>query len=217
MSLTASIVAKSIIQEPFAASPSKGVQGEDCDDDSDDDSLDELLTLCKGGHPGEHIPDSEDVYDNVDFEDFLSFASNLPEVLEDDTDVRNRSISLITDVGGYMDTESATVSIDCVEPPRTRSRTLSAIAQPVSVQDIPFIIAQLPSGMQERFLDKFADAAGVNYNYMLNVSRKRALSNEKLTLEENSRQRTLSQQQDMYERIDDLAERRLSRRPSLTG
>jgi hypothetical protein len=164
------------------------------------------LTLCKGGHPGEYILDSEDVYNNVDFEDFLTFASNLPEILEDDTDVRNRSISRITDAGGDIDGESATVSIEYVEPPieRTRARTLSAITQPVTVQDIPFIIAQLPSAMQGRFLDKFAEVAGVNYKDMLNVSRKRALSNEKLTIEENSRQRTLSQQQVMYERIDDL-------------
>jgi hypothetical protein len=215
------------MQLPFLAdnASSSSAQGKIYDEDDDDHSLDELLSLCKGSHPGEYIPDSEDAYSNVDFEDFLTFASNLPEVSEIDPDIRNRSISRITDVGD--DNESATVSIDAVESTfertrartlsaveptseRTRARTLSAITQPVTVQDIPFIIAQLPSAMQGRFLDKFAEAAGVNFTEMLNVTRKRALSNEKMTREENSRQRTLSQQQILYERIDDLAERELS-------
>jgi hypothetical protein len=115
-------------------------------EEDDDDSLNELLTLQKEDHEGLFSPDLYTESSDADFDDFLSFVSTF----DDEGVTSGKSKTFLP-----------------IPEERKRAHKLSAITAPVTVHDIPFIMTKLPTSIQARFLDKFAESAGMHFTEMI--------------------------------------------------
>lgn len=125
--------------------------GEDYDDI---DSLNELLILCK----------DDDVITctqscptgiTIDFEDFVAFRASLAEgqAVRDESSISNNTSPILSDI------KTAAYPVE----ERSQAWAQSTSTVPVTIHDIPFIMSQLPCCLQNRFLERFAESAGLQY------------------------------------------------------
>ena len=155
-------------------------------EEDDDDSLQELLNQQRDDHEDVLSPDLYCESGDADFDDFLTFISifgeESPKVEEGKTN------------------GTAKTFIPIVEE-RKRANKLSSISAPMTVRDIPFIMTKLPTSVQARFLDKFAESAGMHFTEMIAQKNDSVTGNSSTVESTSQRERTLSQQKVLYERI----------------
>lgn len=175
-----------------------------CESEIDEESLSDFVTLCTQDNAESQFsscPTDDD--DLIDFDDFLTFSA----ILQDQPSPSDVVSACASTVPETFEPSQKTRN----SPRATNVSTDPALLNSI---DVPSIMSHLPSVMQARFLEKFAESAGKHFCAIVTdpqIAPNSGPNYEQLGCANNMRETLLHKKNILFDKINEMEHVFLSR------